>query len=331
MFKSFSHIYIEEEIENHFRTLQILERFKSSEIIKIKHYKDVFNKRGQDFRIQKLSPKLILARKKDQFLYPGSDFSPNFDHPQFYYNTLALNCLYDCDYCYLQGMFSSGNIVLFVNWEDFFQSTDEFLKKQGNLYLALSYDTDLLATEGFFPATKAWIEFAKSRPELVLEIRTKSSNYQLLADIKPIPNVILAWTVSPESISKQIEKKTAPMEARIQSLKKASEDGWNVRICLDPILREPGWKEAYSDLIQKFKKTLNSEKIMDFSIGSFRMNADFLKNMQDLRQDTAVLFYPFQKKDGVVSYSASENEEMIHSIRSLLSDWIEDSKIKLSY
>ncbi|WP_411821575.1 radical SAM protein [Leptospira sp. 'Mane'] len=331
MFKPFSHIYIEEEVEDHFRTVQILEKFKSAERIKIKHYKDVFNKRGQNFRIQKLSPKLILAKKKDQYLYPGSDFSPNFDHPQFYYNTLALNCLYDCDYCYLQGMFPSGNIVLFVNWEDFFQSTDEFLEKHGNLYLALSYDTDLLATEAFFPATKAWIEFAESRQNLILEIRTKSGNYQTLAGMRPIPNVILAWTISPEIISKQVEKKTAPLDARIQSLKKASEDGWNVRICLDPILREPDWKDTYSDLVLKLRENLNPDKIMDISVGSFRMNADFLKNMQSLRQDTALLYYPFQKKDGVVSYSESENEQMVHWIRSLLSGWIIDAKIKLSY
>ena len=34
------------------------------------------------------------------------------------------NCIYDCDYCYLQGMYPSANIVVFVNHEDFFDAVD---------------------------------------------------------------------------------------------------------------------------------------------------------------------------------------------------------------
>lgn len=120
MFKTFSHIYIEEGIKDHVRTKEILAKFPNAIPVLIRHYKDSFNRNSQNFRIQKETPKLILAEKKDQFLYPGSDFSPNFSHQHFYYNTMALNCIYDCEYCYLQGMFPSANLVLFVNWEVFF-------------------------------------------------------------------------------------------------------------------------------------------------------------------------------------------------------------------
>ena len=30
-----------------------------------------------------------------------------------------LNCVYDCRYCFLQGMYRSANYVLFVNYDDF--------------------------------------------------------------------------------------------------------------------------------------------------------------------------------------------------------------------
>mgnify|MGYP006970641936 FL=1 len=29
-----------------------------------------------------------------------------------------MNCIYDCSYCYLKGMYPSGHMVLFVNIED---------------------------------------------------------------------------------------------------------------------------------------------------------------------------------------------------------------------
>ena len=96
-----------------------LSKFPRATVIKIGHYKDVFNRPGQDFQIQKSSMKLILAIKTEPFLYPASDMVQEFDTPNVYYNTPILNCLYNCDYCYLQGMYPSGNVVVFVNENDF--------------------------------------------------------------------------------------------------------------------------------------------------------------------------------------------------------------------
>lgn len=331
MLKHFSHIYVEKQILDHPRTLSILAKFKNSEVIQIVHYKDVFNRRGQNFRAQKLSQKLILAKREDHFLYPGSHFSPNFDHPHFYYNTLALNCIYDCSYCYLQGMFSSANLVFFVNWEDFFNATDTFLEKHKSLYLALSYDTDLLATESFFPAVSAWIEFAQSRRDLILEIRTKSSQFAAIQKSLPIPNCILAWTISPESICREIEKKTPSLSARLTAIQSSLEAGWKVRLCLDPILRVRDWQKKYEAFIQELHKQIDLDQVHDISIGSFRMNTEFLGNIQNLRADDSLLYYPYARQSGIASYPTSENEEMLSFVKACLDGKVKESKIKVSF
>ena len=63
-------IYVEEAIKNHKRTKFILKKFKKSRIILIKKYGEIFNKKNQNFRIQKANPCLILAHKKDNFVLP---------------------------------------------------------------------------------------------------------------------------------------------------------------------------------------------------------------------------------------------------------------------
>ena len=45
--------------------------------IQIDHYKDIFNRSGQDFQTQKLSMNIILAKKIKPFLYPASDMVQN--------------------------------------------------------------------------------------------------------------------------------------------------------------------------------------------------------------------------------------------------------------
>ena len=154
----FSHLYIEKEAYGYSLSKTILRKFSNSSIIDIKHYKDVFNRSGQDFQTQKKSMKLILAKKTPPFLYPVTDMVQGHHMPGFFYTTPMLNCLYNCEYCFLQGMYPSGNIVLFVNQDDFQKAVkvklnQNKLSKEG-LTVSISYNTDLLAMENLFPHNK---------------------------------------------------------------------------------------------------------------------------------------------------------------------------------
>ena len=192
MLSNFSHIYYENGAIDSPAAKQILEKFPKAKLIEISDYKDLFNRKRQDWRLQKQSLKLILAKKKSDFLYSGSDVTPDFNQKNFYYNTLVMNCLYDCHYCYLQGMYPSANIVIFTNLEDYFQKTDEMLKEKGDAYLSISYDTDLLAFENLLSYCGHWIEYASKRKNLKIELRTKSANYTAIKKLAPSENFILA-------------------------------------------------------------------------------------------------------------------------------------------
>ena len=84
--------------------------------------------------------------------------------PGFFYITPMLNCLYNCDYCFLQGMYPSGNIVIFVNQNDLQEAiTKEVVEMKFQSppkIISVSYNTDLLAMEHILPLTKNWIKFA---------------------------------------------------------------------------------------------------------------------------------------------------------------------------
>ena len=114
----FSHIYVESQSIDSDIAEQSFKRFPKAKIIEIEDYKKIFNKNGQDFQIQKLSTKLILAKKQPLFIYPATDIIQDSGFSNFYYCTPILNCIYNCEYCFLQGMYSSANIVVFTNTEE---------------------------------------------------------------------------------------------------------------------------------------------------------------------------------------------------------------------
>lgn len=322
----FSHIYIEKEALNHPNTKKILSRMKNSKIIEIDHYKDIFSRSHQNFYVQKQSPSLILAYKKNNLIYNGARFCDDFGNDYFYYTSSIMNCIYNCEYCYLQGMYSSANIVIFVNIEDIFTEVTNLLKKHP-VYLCISYDTDLLAFENILGYASQWIEFASLNPDLKIELRTKSANFNLIRNISPSKNVILAWTLSPQKIIQRHENRTPCLKDRLNSIKQAMDNGWNIRLCFDPILYSPDWKTLYTELINTVFSTIQCDKILDISIGVFRVSSDYLKIMRKQRFDSVILNYPFALENKAYSYEKTLSEEMISYVKSIISRYVSPHKI----
>lgn len=323
---AFSHIYIEKQALDYPNTKKILEHFSDTEIILINHYKDIFSRSRQNYSLQKKSPNLILAVKKDNLIYEGAKVCEDFGNNNFYYTSTMMNCIYDCEYCYLQGMYTSANIVVFVNIEDIFNEVLKLLNKH-SVYLCISYDTDILAFENIIGYGRKWIDFAKEHDNLKLELRTKSANFKAIEDIAAQDNIILAWTLSPDKVIKNYENKTPSLKDRLSSIKQAINKGWKVRLCFDPMLYIKDWKESYSDLIETTFKELPKEKIYDVSIGTFRVSKDYLKKMRKQRFDSVILNYPFVTVDGVCSYDSKLTESMLDYIYQLIKKYVPEEKI----
>ena len=98
-------IYVEEEILEKSRTRNIMKRFPKAHLVIIDRYQEIFNRRSQNFRLQKKNPALILAKKYDNFILPAPD-GFGLGASKNYYFSHMYNCIYDCRYCFLQGMFS---------------------------------------------------------------------------------------------------------------------------------------------------------------------------------------------------------------------------------
>jgi spore photoproduct lyase len=324
----FAHIYVERAAYEYPLTSHILARFKRAAVIPIEHYKDVFARTGQSFAAQKQAPKLILAVQSAPFLYRGADVSHDFGHPYFYYTSSLLNCVYNCEYCFLQGMFPSANMVLYVNLEDSFAALDAMLADHP-VYLSITYETDILAFEHVAPLTARWIEYAGTRAEagLTVEVRTKSANYRSLAARPPAPNVILAWTLSPTEVIQQYEHRTPNLTARLRALADAVADGWRVRLCFDPILPIADWQEKYRACFERTFAALPAERIEDISIGTFRINKDYLKTMRKDRPDAPLLHEPFECRDGVYSYSARLTDQLLETVRTQLANYVPREKV----
>ena len=186
-------IYIEEKIRNHPRTHFILSKFKKARCIEIDKYGEIFNKRNQNFRIQKSSPKLILAHKSSGLVLPAPEGFGIGNSKNFYFSHMY-NCIYDCRYCFLQGMYSSANYVIFVNFDDFNAELEKVIEENKGTKITFfsGYDCDSLALESVTGFANHILKLFRKYTDVDLEFRTKSLQQIPFITSKPMKNIILA-------------------------------------------------------------------------------------------------------------------------------------------
>ena len=328
----FSHVYVEHAAAEIPRTRRIIDRFPRSTVVMVDDYQNVFGRGRQDFWRQKASPKLVLAVKKDNLLYPGNAFLQAGVSPNFSYNALALNCPYDCHYCYLQGMYASANIVAFVNLEDYFAAAERFCRDRPEpselAALAVSYDTDLLALEGILGYAGEWTEWARGRADILVEVRTKSAARRFFKEREPADALRFAWTLSPDPVCRRYETGAPGLEARLAALNAAVREGWRVAVCVDPILRLPGWEGVYADFHATLRRELPWEAVERVELGVFRVSPGYFRRMRK-RPDTDLLHYPYEHANNAVSYKAAERRQLVEFLKVRLAETLSEDKIHI--
>jgi len=296
-------IYHEEGILDHPRTQEILRRNPQATLIPCTHYKDVFNPGRQSFRLQKQKPSLILARQSGPLLHPVPATYGIGGTRNFYFSHL-LNCLYDCRYCFLQGMFPSAHYVLFVNYDDFqgeiLRKTEESADEPS--WFFSGYDCDSLALENVTGFANAFLPLFAKHANAHLELRTKSVNLKVLEKSDPLPNVITAFSFTPDKISNQLEHKVPSVSSRIRAMEKIAGLGWPVGVRIDPLIDCKNFEDRYHTLFDKLFANLPPDSVHSVSLGTFRVPVSYFKKMEKLYPEEPLFAGKFEKRGNFTGY-----------------------------
>jgi len=315
-------IYVEEEIKDHPTTLRILERFRDATLIPCERYGEVFNRKAQSFRLQKQNPAIILAKKHRQLILKAPpEYGIGGQHN--YYFSHMLNCIYDCRYCFLQGMYRSANYVIFVNYEDFsntiINTTHSHTDKES--WFFSGYDGDSLAYE---PVTKFLDHFLpvfKNLPQAWLELRSKSTQISHLLNTEALTNCVVAFSFTPENISRQLEQGVPTLAKRIDAMRRLSDHGWKLGLRFDPLIYSDDFRSNYPELFKTIFSQLPAEAFHSVSLGAMRLPKPFFNTMQKMFPDEKLFAGPFSSanqqsktngnKNSLISYPPNIERDLL--------------------
>ena len=321
-------VYVEKKIKKHPRTKFILSKFKKTTIIDIDRYGEIFNKRNQNFRIQKKNPDLILAFKNNGYVLSAPE-GFGIGSSKNYYFSHMYNCIYDCRYCFLQGMYSSANYVIFVNFEDFDKEIEEVIQdnKDNKTTFYSGYDCDSLALETLTGFAKHITTLFAKYPDVDIEFRTKSVQIEPFSSIEPLENVIIAYSLLPDLMSKALANKTPSTLKRIKAMSHLAAKGWKIGLRFDPLIHGKNWQKLYKELLDNIYNTIPLHSIHSVSFGTLRFPKEMFKNVFKLYPETPLFSGPLSQHNGVVSYDLGIEEEMTTFCSDITKNYIDDSQI----
>ncbi len=305
-------IYVENAVAHYARTRAILARFKNADVVTCEKYSEVFNPKTQNFKLQKLNPSLILAAKHGKRVLP----TPKENHiggEHNYYFSHMLNCVYDCRYCFLQGMFRSANYLVFVNYEDFFTSINQTLLQHPNekVWFFSGYDCDSLAYEPVTKFVEQALPFFKKRPNAILELRTKSTQIRSLLKTHALPNVIVAFSLTPDDIAAKLEHGAPTIEKRLGAMRQLAEAGWQVGVRVDPLIYCEDYQQKYTELFDSIFSSIPAASLHSITYGAFRLPKPFFKNMRAMYKHEPLFAGPLDTQSSMVGYEKEIEQEML--------------------
>ena len=171
----------------------------------------------------------------------------------------VMNCGFECTYCSIQSFYHGEEIIFQGNFKE---KLDAIKLDPNRIYhIGTGQSSDSLLWGNKNNVLQDLFSWAEKHRNVVLELKTKSANTHFLLDYPVPPNVICTWSMNAETIVKNEELRTAPLQARIKAARKVADKGILIGFHLHPIVAFQGWEEEYPEMIQQLLSTFTLRKL----------------------------------------------------------------------
>lgn len=322
----FETIYIEKQLVYHPRVLEILKRFPQSEAKHIDRIDDIFGRVKKPYLQKRTNLNLFLGEKKGQLVKMAPPAYGLLGEPHYYF-IHAYNCIYECNYCYLQGYFHSPDIVLFLNHNEIGEEIKKIARNdhdknpKGTIWFHAGEYSDSLALTHLTGELPFYFNLFKELPYCNLELRTKSVNIKELIKENPLTNIITSFSLSSGHRTKINDLKTPPLKHRLVAISELHKLGFPIAIHLDPIIYDDQFQKSYSELIDQLLQHISADSIRYISLGVVRFTKDVYHQVQKNYPDSDLLAQEFIKSfDNKIRYNRPMRLWMLSKIKQLLID-----------
>lgn len=199
---------------------------------------------------------------------------------QYYTFALVSDCHLECTYCILQDYLKNNPVITFyVNTDEIFAQIQSKVSKHPEKIFRIGTGelSDSLALDHIHGFSKDCVDFANANRNVLLELKTKTANISHLLKHRHNGNVIVSWSVNPQSYIEQEEHKCDPLSGRLAAARQCSDAGYPVAFHFDPLLHYPDWESEYENVVDEIASRFKPKEIAWISLGTLRFTKELKK------------------------------------------------------
>jgi spore photoproduct lyase len=186
--------------------------------------------------------------------------------------TPQTGCGMYCAYCILQAYFDHQNQVLYINTDELINEIERKMAIwKGVVRFGTGEFGDSLYSEHITGAARMVASVLDKYPNSLVEFKTKSTNIELLDEIKHPQKVVIGFSMNTPSMIAILERDTASLEQRLDAARVCVEMGFTVAFHFDPMIIYDGWEQEYRDVVGMIYSFIKEpSRIAWCSMGGFR-------------------------------------------------------------
>lgn len=228
-------------------------------------------------------------------------------------------CPFDCAYCSVQTFYGDRAELL----EDLPARLAALPLEPGKfLHLGTGQSSDALVWGNSHGLLEQLFDFARERPWLLLELKTKSDHVDDLLRLSVPSNVVCSWTLAPEPMIVNEEHGTANLAQRLEAARAVADQGIAVAFHCHPMAHYVGWQADYQALAEDLMARFATAEVLFFSLGSMTLIRPVVSELRKRGGESKVLQMELTPDvHGKLSYPDATKIELFSHLYRALTPW----------
>lgn len=312
-------IYLDPSVRDLPVTKRVLDYYAGLPVIEVTNKSEI--KQPQDFTRAK--KQLYITRYLGD---PLKSCQGMGDYVCCQYFTIALvsDCHLECTYCILQDYLANNPVItIYANTDEIFsQLAERVARHPERIYrIGTGELSDSLALDPITGHSDACIKFARENPNVVMELKTKTTNIERLLNLEHAGRVVVSWSVNPQKYIDSDEHKCAALKDRLDAARRVADQGYRVGFHFDPLLMLDDWQDEYAGVVSLIAEKFAPKEIAWISLGSLRFTPGLRKTAIERFPKSRIMSGElFPSADGKVRYFRPLREDMYAHLRGLIED-----------
>lgn len=226
----------------------------------------------------------------------------------------VMQCGFDCSYCSIQSFYHGNRVVFRADLKERLTEWEQELDPGEWYHVGTGQSSDSLMWGNREGVLDAVLELAARHPNVLLELKTKSSRVAELCRMSVPKNVFATWSLNTQSVIANEEHLTAALDARLEAARRAADAGICVGFHFHPIVYYRGWQEEYTETVRRLTGLFAPEEVVTVSLGTVTFIKPVMRRIRGRGLRTKILQMETEEIAGKFSYPYGRKKELFRTV-----------------